>query len=184
MKEEEKEKSSRRRRRRRWRRKAEEGEGGKGGVEGGEGGGGEEYTAVVRKASPLQELCSRLTTLGNGPTHKLLVTVRSFVKISSFQIFSSDPTYFLNGHLSLGFLLSFFVGRLSDDEIIIILEDCIFAKSRCMLCIFMKARCTTTSLLKTMEGCIYLTASKKEILAWSLNPKLFLCKSTWIFFLS
>ena len=65
--------------------------------------------------------------------------------------------------LSLGFLLSFFVGRLSDDEIIIILEDCIFAKSRCMLCIFMKARCTTTRLLKTMEGCIYLTASKKEI---------------------
>ena len=97
-----------RRRRRRWGRKAEEGEGGEGGVEGGEGGGGEEYTAVVRKASPLQELCSRLTTLGNGPTHKLLVTVRSFVKISSFQIFSSDPTYFLKGHLSLGLLLSFF----------------------------------------------------------------------------
>ena len=142
----------RRRRRRRWGRKAEEGEGGKGGVEGGEGGGGEEYTAVVRKASPLQELCSRLTTLGNGPTHKLLVTVRSFVKISSFQIFSSDPTYFLNGHLSLGFLLSFFVGRLSDDEIIIILEDCIFAKSRCTPCIFMKTRCTTTRVSKTMEG--------------------------------
>ena len=160
MKEEEGEKSSRRRRRRRWRRrrkcrrrrrrKAEggEGEGGEGG--GGEGGG-EEYTAVVRKASPLQELCSRLTTLGNGPAHKILVTVRSFVKISSFQIFSSDPTYFLNGHLSLGFLLSFFVGRLSDDEIIIILEDCIFAKPRCNPCIYMKTRCTTTSLLKTME---------------------------------
>ena len=154
MKEEEGEKNSRRRRgwrrrrkcRRRRRRKAEGGEG-----EGGEGGGGE-YTAVVRKASPLQELCSRLTTLGNGPTHKLLVTVRSFVKISSFQIFSSDPTYFLNGHLSLGFLLSFFVGRLSDDEIIIILEDCIFAKSRCTPCIFMKTRCTTTRVLKTMEG--------------------------------
>ena len=160
MKEEEGEKNSRRRRgwrrrrkcRRRRRRKAEggEGEGGKGG--GGGGGGGGEYTAVVRKASPLQELCSRLTTLGNGPTHKLLVTVRSFVKISSFQIFSSDPTYFLNGHLSLGFLLSFFVGRLSDDEIIIILEDCIFAKSRCTPCIFMKTRCTTTRVSKTMEG--------------------------------
>ena len=106
MKEEEGEKNSRRRRgwrrrrkcRRRRRRKAE----GRGG------GGGEEYTAVVRKASPLQELCSRLTTLGNGPAHKILVTVRSFVKISSFQIFSSDPTHFLNGHLSLGVLLSFF----------------------------------------------------------------------------
>ena len=94
----------------RWRRKDRrigeggEGEGGEGGGEGGGWGGGGEYTAVVRKASPLQELCSRLTTLGNGPAHKLLVTVRSFVKISSFQIFSSDPTYFLNGHLSLGFL--------------------------------------------------------------------------------
>ena len=101
MKEEEGEKNSRRRRgwrrrrkcRRRRRRKAEggEGEGGKGG---GGGGGGGEYTAVVRKASPLQELCSRLTTLGNGPTHKLLVTVRSFVKILSFQIFCSAPMSF------------------------------------------------------------------------------------------
>ena len=63
-----------------------------------------------------------------------------------------------------------FVGRLSDDEIIIILEDCIFAKLRCMPCIFMKARCTTTSLLKTIEGCIYLTASKKEIFVLHALP--------------